>query len=186
MRLLSLSASIILVLMFLVSKVETMETAVSRNVLNFNVNQLASEQKSRCHESNSLAIHISADQFEGNGTLKEIDTEEDVQQPESYFKIYGSDTISVTTFLPSDQYQLELLGRHAQPGPVILQVWANQLPVGTLRYARNDNSWEKQCMKISSSYWFDQQNYLVISVRFANDGGPQGARDASVAWLRLR
>ncbi|HXF60241.1 MAG TPA: hypothetical protein VNK95_01410 [Caldilineaceae bacterium] len=84
--------------------------------------------------------------------------------------------------LPPAVYELHVLGKHDQPGPVILQVWANRRPVGTLWFARDDESWAVQCLRLFPELW-DNPDRITIELRFANDGGEQGSRDAYIAGL---
>ena len=160
--------------------------AMQHNLAQVRFNQLAASQAAyqTCPQDDTEHLVVLAEQFDGNGAIKQNPNPADSAHPTSYVKLYSDQTITTTQTVTPGSYYLQIYSKHARPGPVILQVRANQQPLGSLTYARDDDSWEGQCLLITEAHWQGTPT-LTLSIRFANDGGENGARDASIAWIKL-
>lgn len=160
--------------------------AIQHNIAQVRFNQLAAAQTAyqTCPQDNAEHLFVLAEHFDGNGAIKQNPNPADSTIPPSYVKLYGDQTITTTQTVEAGSYYLQIYSKHAIPGPVILQVRTNQQPLGSLTYARDDDSWEGKCLLITEAHWQEMSN-LSLSIRFANDGGENGSRDASIAWIKL-
>lgn len=156
------------------------------NVAFVQFNQLAASQNQHegCQQIEREVIFVPATEFLGGGAIKQQPENAAGQTPQSYVKLYSDHTISTTQTLEPGSYFIQIYSKHARPGPVVLQVMANQQPLGLLIYARDDDSWEAKCLLVTSEYWQSPSD-IGLSIRFANDGGENGARDASIAWVKM-
>lgn len=108
---------------------------------------------------------------------------------DSYLTLFNNDAATVTIELPVSTYLVELHGKHDDPGPVQLFLQANNLPLGTLHFGRSDNTWGSQCLWLHPIYWSVNSIHdstLTINAHFINDGGLNGNRDASIAYVSFR
>jgi hypothetical protein len=101
-------------------------------------------------------------------------------------KLFENSIISTAVSLPPGFYQLQFYGENDQPGPVLLQTSVNQKPLGVISFNLDDESWGTRCLWLHPVYWADAVNHeMVIGIRFINDGGEGGSRDAAVAQMRI-
>jgi len=137
-------------------------------------------------------IVLNADELQyREGKLRELTPEQIASGDysfEKYIVLTSNYGTSIALDIPVGVYQLELHGKHDRPGPVYLNVYAGRKPIGTLEFARDDDSWESKCLFLLPMHWpedDEEKPQLEIRMRFVNDGGEQGSRDAYVAWLRF-
>jgi hypothetical protein len=108
---------------------------------------------------------------------------------DTYVTLWFNAQVSAQVNLPAGLYELQVHAKHDRPGPVMLHLFADGKPVGRLSFARDDDSWETQCLVLHPAFWprsGPESGSLTLVVRFVNDGPPpRGERDASIAWLRL-
>jgi len=107
--------------------------------------------------------------------------------PNSFVVLYtDASAIETTVDLPAGSYQVQIYGRNAKPGPAMLLIDINDIPLGILTFDRDDESWEIKCLTTNPLYWSDSNRDVAkITVTFLNDSGPGGGLDGSVAWLML-
>jgi hypothetical protein len=139
-------------------------------------------------------ILVTADRFSTDGSwkteLRKLDSgrSQDGVYFHSHITFWTVSEISTTLDIPVAVYQLQVHGLNDQPGPVILQVLVEHRLLGWLRFDKDDGSWETKCLLLHPMYWPKSEKAepkLTIGIRFTNDGGEGGNRDAAVAWLRL-
>lgn len=166
-----------------------MVDAINRNFSYFNLNKLTQSQDGQCRLTISRpGSRIHSDKFD-NGKYVTLDQPIAVGNDlflQDYIVLYGASSTSVLVDYPKGLYELQLLAKHDMPAPVVLQIFANDIPVGLLTYQKGDDSWEVKCLGIRPSYWDNAKSRgLKISIRYTNDGGQNGNRDAMISWLSL-
>lgn len=103
--------------------------------------------------------------------------------PNSYVTLMVAAEVSTEVELATGLYQLQVHAKHATPGPVLLRVFVGSRLLGTVEFGNNDDTWETKCLLFHHDRRANPMQQ--IRVRFANDGGENGSRDAGLAWLRL-
>lgn len=108
---------------------------------------------------------------------------------DSFVTLWSYSEVSATIDAPVGIYELQVHGKNARPGPVILELVASYGPFNSVVFDRDDDSWETKCVPFYPGYWPEfgrAGKRVVIGLRFINDlVDERGDRNASIAWIRL-
>lgn len=109
----------------------------------------------------SDSIRIASEEFSPSGfpdSLQDVDVAG---------VMYGPGTLNLRLYLESERsgcWQIAVKAKHDDPPPVDLEVWIDRDLMGTLSYARGDQSWEVLTMNKSLG-----PNLHNLGITFAND-----------------
>lgn len=130
--------------------------------------------------------------FKGRGRLYELSDEELIFYKntfESYVKLSMSQRgheLFETIEIPIGVYELQLHAMNDQPGPVEIKVYNEIIPIGTLKFTKDDGSWETKSLLLLPMHWNIQNGItdrLKIRITFENAATK---RVANIAWLRIK
>jgi hypothetical protein len=130
--------------------------------------------------------------YKGRGRLYELSESEMLSNNyifDSFVRLSMSQRgheVFETIAIPSGLYELQIHAMNDQPGPVIINVYAENIPIGTLLFDRDDGSWETKSLLLQPVHWNIQNDFtntLTIRITFEN-AFPK--RVANIAWLKIK